>query len=60
MTVRYRVLPNQRRKLPPYDGELFVELTPPGAIGYGFIELHGRRQSIDTRAFERIEEPDAT
>ena len=37
MTVHYRVLPNQRRKFAPYDGSLYLELTPPDAIGYAFI-----------------------
>ncbi len=37
-------------------GERYPELQPPDAIGYAFVDLHGRRRAIDTRHFKRSED----
>jgi hypothetical protein len=55
VTIHYRVLPRFRKHFPPYDGELYPELSPPNDIAYAFINFNSRRQSIDTTKFERVE-----
>jgi hypothetical protein len=56
--VFYR-LRREFRKHFPYDGELYRKLSPRNDIAYTFIDLHGRRQSIDTTRFDRVEAMEA-
>jgi hypothetical protein len=58
LSVYYRVRPQFGKRFPPYDGELYHELSPPNEIAYAFIDLNGRRRSIDTTMFERLEQPE--
>jgi hypothetical protein len=58
VTVYYRVLPEQRRRFAPYDGELYREVGRGVIPEYVLIENAGRPQRIPLSAFERVEQPE--
>ncbi len=56
LMVYYELKPEYARVEPSFrPGIRYPELEPPDAIGYAFVELHGRRRAIDTRHFDRLE-----